>query len=146
MFSIKKCGEESCQFCKPPRLPLDVFERLKVFPDLVKKVGSDRYEDFTDVYGKSTTEKDRPSFSLPQKSTKEKPKKTFRMTAETVCSIMICGECLKPRCFDSARKLSRSEQIELHHCKEDYMYTCGGTVIPDNHNLASLCSPEIIQN
>ena len=142
-FSIKKCGAEDCQFCKPPRLPLDVLQ-LKVFPDPVKKVGSDKYEDFSAVYGKSTAENDRPSFS--HKKTKEKPKKPFRMTAETVCSIIICGECLKPRCFYSARKLSRSEQTELNHCKEEYIYTCGGTVIPESHNLFSLCSPEIIQD
>lgn len=144
VFSIKKCGEPSCQLCKPPRLPLDVFKKLKAFPDPMKKVGSDRYEDFNDIYGKPTTEKYLPSVS--QQKLKEKPKKPFRMTAETVCSIMICGECLKPRCFYSSRKLSRSEQIELHQCKEDYLYTCGGTVIPDDHSLFSVCSSEIIQN
>ena len=78
---VKKCGKEGCHFCKPPRLPLDIFENLKVFPDPVKKTGSDRYEDFSDVYGKTTTEKDRPSLSQAKKS-KEKPKKPFRITAE----------------------------------------------------------------
>ena len=78
---------------------MDVFERLKVFPDPVKKVGSDSYEDFSDVYGKATFEKDRPSL-LPQKTsdkTKEKPKKPYRMTAETVYDVLVCGKCLKPR-------------------------------------------------
>ena len=141
VFSIKKCGKEGCRFCKPPRLPLDIFENLKVFPDPVKKTGSDRYEDFSDVYGKTTTEKDRPSLSQAKKS-KEKPKRPFRMTAETVCDVLVCGECLKPRCLYSKRKLSRSELAELNHCKEDYVYTCGGTIFPENHNLFSLCCPE----
>ena len=95
VFSIKKCGEDGFQFCKPPRLPFDVFKQLKVFPDPVKKVGSGKYEDFSDVYGNSTTEKDRPSFSQPKKANEKKPTKPFRMSAETVCDILICGECLK---------------------------------------------------
>jgi hypothetical protein len=114
-FSIKKCGKGDCQFCKPPRLPQDVFERLSVFPDSVKKVGSDH------VFGKSTTEKDRPSLSgSAKKKSAGKPSKPFRMTSETVCDVLVCGDCLKPRCLYSQRKLIQSEQIQLVQCKEDY--------------------------
>ena len=125
---IKKCGGQECQFCKPPRLPPDVFEKLNVFPDPIKKADSDSYEDFCDIFGKTTSEKDRPSLSQSRKkkSKENKPTKPFRMTCETVYGVLICGDCLKPRCLYSKRKLIRSEQIELTHCKEEYMYTCGG--------------------
>ena len=35
MFCIKKCGEQECQICKPPRLPHDVFDEIKNLPDPV---------------------------------------------------------------------------------------------------------------
>lgn len=29
---IKKCGDPSCTLCKPPRLPMEIFRTLAVFP------------------------------------------------------------------------------------------------------------------
>ena len=58
---MRRKGESLLQIL---RLSLDVFERLKVFRYPVKKVGSDSCEDFSDVYGKVTSEKDRPSLLL----------------------------------------------------------------------------------
>ncbi len=143
-LQLRNAEKKVASFAKKPRLPMDVFERLKIFPDPIKKVASDSYEDFSDVYGKLTTEKDRPS--LAKNIHKEKPTKPFRMTAETVCDVVVCGYCLKPRCVYSKRKLNQSEKIEFHRCKEDYMYTCGGTMLPENSDLFSICCPEILQS
>ena len=33
LYQIKKCGKSECGFCKPVRLPLDVFESLNFIPD-----------------------------------------------------------------------------------------------------------------
>lgn len=140
-FCIKKCGMEGCRFCKPPMLPLDIFQKLKTFPDPIKSPSSDSFRDFADVYGKTTSEKDRPSL-LQQK---EKPKKPFRMSAETVCDVLVCGDCLKPRCLYAKRKLSRSEHAEVQRCKEEYFYSCGGTIFPETSELAPLCCPELVQ-
>ena len=46
----------------------------------------------------------------------------------------------------SKKKLSRMEQIKLYHCKEDYVYTCGGTIFPDSHDLFSVCCPELLES
>lgn len=110
-FCIKKCGMEGCGICQPPRLPQEEFEKLSFFPDPTKKLGSDSYLEFKEVWGKSTTEKDRPSIST--KKGKEKPKKPFLMTAETVCDLIVCGECLKPRCVNSIGKLTKNEYAVL---------------------------------
>ncbi len=91
-----------------------MFNQLNFFPDPEKKPASD---EFASCWGKSTSEKDRPSLaskkSTPAKST-AKVAKPFRMTAETACDMVVCGECLKPRCMYSKRKLTKFiEQIRL---------------------------------
>ena len=91
------------------------------------------------------SEKDRPSlyFSKKAKEVKEKPEKPFRLTAETVCSIVYCSECLKPRCVYLSRKLTNVEQAELQHHK-DYLYSCGGTVIPESSRIVALSCTEFL--
>ncbi len=61
-FSIKKCGEDSCAICKPVRMPKEEFEKLKHLPDPM--IGeNEHYKPFEEVFGTTTTEKDRPSLS-----------------------------------------------------------------------------------
>lgn len=95
-FCIKKCGVQGCKICKPPRLPSIVCAKLSFFPDPLKKSASDSYQDFSDIWGKNTSKKDRPSLASSKKG-KEKVKILFRMSAETVCDILICDVCLKSR-------------------------------------------------
>ena len=142
IFCIKKCGVVGCKICKSPRLPPDVFEKLSLFPDPMKKTASESYKDFTEVWGKTTSESDRPSLSL--KKSKEKSAKPFRMTAETVCDVIVCGECLKPRCVYSKKKLSKNEHSQLQILKQDYFYCCGGTIFPENSDIKSLCCIELL--
>ena len=49
-------------------------------------------------------------------------------------------------CLYSKRKLTQSDLIELNHCKESYVYTCGGTIFPESHSLFSECSPEFLHS
>ena len=104
-FCIKKCGKEDCDICESPRLPQTEFSRLNFFPDPMKKPASDSYLSFEDVWGKETSKKDRPSCTPPKKP-KEKPKKPFRMTAETVSDYVVC---LKPRCVYSSKRLTHAQ-------------------------------------
>ena len=67
MFSIKKCGAAGYTICKPPRFPRDIFDTICHLPDPVK---DDVYKPFSDLYGITTTEKDRPS-SLQSSAKKE---------------------------------------------------------------------------
>ena len=69
-LSLKKCGEASCSTCQPITLPEEEAKRLFHFPDPLLRKNSDHFQDFASVYGKPTTEKDRPSlksgFRQPQ--------------------------------------------------------------------------------
>ncbi len=134
--------------CKPPRLPCDVFDKLNFFPDPERKPASNSYNEFESSWGKSTSEKDRPSLAsrklTPTKST-AKVSKSFHMTAETVCDVLVCGECLKPRCVYSKRKLTKDEFNKLAIYKENFLYCCGGSIFPEeDEDINLLCAHEIL--
>ena len=132
-----------CTVRESPRLPQTEFSRLNFFPDPMKKPASDSYLSFEEVWGKETSEKDRPSCTPPKKP-KEKPKKPFRMTAETVCDYVVCMECLKPRCVYSSKRLTHAQYAQLQCYKEEFLYSCGGSIIPEESSLATLCCTELI--
>ena len=71
MFSIKKCKTSSC-VCKPPRLPVDVFDSFFHLPDPIPD--GEHYKDFKSLYGKvETTEEHRPSLKeVENKSSSDK--------------------------------------------------------------------------
>ena len=59
VFSVKKCGKTDCSICSVPRLPSEIFKQLHHLPDPV--ADGEHYKPFEEMYGTSTTEKDRPS-------------------------------------------------------------------------------------
>ena len=59
-FEIKKCGEAACEICTPVRMPSEDFYKIKAFPDPVFNKDTGHYKGFTEVYGKETSEDDRP--------------------------------------------------------------------------------------
>ncbi len=74
-----------------------------------------------------------------------KVSKSFRMTAETVCDVLVCGECLKPRCVYSKRKLTKDEFNKLAIYKENFLYCCGGSIFPEeDEDINLLCAHEIL--
>lgn len=71
-FGILKCGKESCDLCKPVRLPQDVFVQLKHLPFPVP--GKDgHYLPFSDVFGAETSEEHRPSLKQQKSRSKSLP-------------------------------------------------------------------------
>ena len=60
IFSASRRVVELIVLSKSPRLPQEVFSHR--FPDPVTKHNSETYQDFHDVWGTATTERDRPSF------------------------------------------------------------------------------------
>ena len=59
MFSVMKWSDISCLVCKPPRLPVDVFQPLHHILDPVPN--GDDYKDFAALYGTETSEQHKPS-------------------------------------------------------------------------------------
>lgn len=65
VFGVKKCGQDDCSICLPPRLPKEVFDQFQHLPDPV--ADGEHYKSFEDVYGCMTTEKDCPSLKTSGK-------------------------------------------------------------------------------
>ena len=61
MFSVKKSKTSSC-VCKPPRLPVDVFDLLFHLPDPIPD--GEHYKDFKSLYGKVETTEEHRLFSI----------------------------------------------------------------------------------
>ena len=59
---------------------------------------------------------------------------------------MTCGEYLKPRCVYSARALRKQQLRLLEEYSYDHFYVCGGSIIPEESELFSLCAFEIGMN
>ena len=108
MFSIKKCNDNECSVCKPPRLP-----------------DGDKYKDFEEVYGSQTSEKHRPSLSSPGAKTHGMPFPPSAQYAKNVKVVLQCGECLKWRVLYSKYSLKKDQREELEQLIEDLDYTCG---------------------
>lgn len=61
-FCIEKCGNDSCKICFPVRMDATLFSALRFLPDPVFDEDG-HYLPFSDAYGKTTTEKYRPSLN-----------------------------------------------------------------------------------
>ena len=81
-FDILKCGVESCNICKPVRLPREVFNHLSHLPHPMP--GEDgHYLAFSHIFGKPISEKHRPSLC----SKKSKSKYLSLCPTCEICSI-----------------------------------------------------------
>ena len=135
-FAIRKCGKSDCTMCRPPRFSTDVFEQLHHFPDPVPDQDSDSYQSLDKIYGTKTSEMFQPSLI------NKKPSAPFRLSGETVRNIVICGECLKPRCVYAQRMLSKEQTAALEEFKEENIFVCGSTFIPPETDFSVTCFVE----
>lgn len=93
-FQIKKFSDPLC--CPPLRCPQAVFDSLHWLPDPMLDEDKAHYRVFQDVYGKTTSETDRPSFQQ-SKQRDEHPSTYY--TASKVRATVQCVACDKPRCI-----------------------------------------------
>ena len=125
-FGVKKCGQASCNICKPVRLPSDIFKTLHFLPQPQAK--GDHYVSFDELYGVPTTEKDRPSLKNVQcKGAHGIPFSPNNQTARNVSECVMCGECLRPRVLHSKHKISFKDQKVLLQTLEDILFSCGAS-------------------
>ena len=101
---------EDCWFCnlQPPRLPEELYEELHFLPDPVLDPVSHQYKVFSEIYGTTTTEDDRPSLA----------------------TALACVECNKPRCVYSPSLLTPAQKTALVRLKgpEESTFTCGSPI------------------
>ena len=138
-FAIKKCGDVTCKICGPPTLPAEAFQQLHPFPDPeVSPSNKEHYRSFADSWGRTTSEKDRPSFSQSSdRSTCQLEGVDFALTREKVRDFVHCEECLKPRCIFSNRALTHQQEVQVGNAKADYSFVCGSKLLPADHDLAT---------
>ena len=78
------------------------------------------------MYGKETTEKDRPTLqSSAEKGSHGMPFKPSGQFARNVGEILHCTECNKPRVMYAARKVHFHDQRKLETVLEGVIYTFG---------------------
>lgn len=70
-FSIKKCAEDPCEYCKlhPSRMTPDSFASIHHLPDPMPAADAAHYKSFQDVFGTVTSEEHRPSMAAAGKAT-----------------------------------------------------------------------------
>ena len=136
MFSIKKCGATDCTICKPPCLPKEIFDIIHHLPDPVRD--GDVYKKISNVYGTSTSEKDRPTLqSSAEKSNSGIPFNPSAQFARNIARVLHCTECDKPRVLYSSHKLLSQDGKVLDFTLSNVLYSCGTELkdyIPDEIN------------
>ena len=119
-FEIRKCGQVACGW----RLPREVFEQSKPFPDPMPGV-DDHYLPFAEVYGSDTTEVHRPS---AKKKSAKKSTLPFHGKLQHVknAHMMIeCEECGLWRLVYALQKLNQSQRISLEKSLSGMSFSCG---------------------
>ena len=91
-FCITKCGKISCEICKPPRLPVDVFQVIKFLPDPVPD-SDGHYKPFDTVYGTNTSEEHCPSLQKYPSQSKTLPFVASIQHAHNTNLMLQCQEC-----------------------------------------------------
>ena len=104
-ISPKKCGETTCSTCQPFTLPEEEAKVLHHLQDpMLQHSNADHFQAFSSVYGKPTTEKDRPSLkagAAADRTAADKP--PFTLKAERVRktiharSVIVYGACTPSR-------------------------------------------------
>ena len=143
-FCIKKCGKSDCRICKPPRLPSDVLEDVKFLPD-PEPNDDGHYKPFDTVYGKTTSEKHRPTLQKRPGRLKTLPFVASVQHARNTNMMIQCEECEMWRLVYSKCKLTAAERLQLDNALSYYTYTCGATLsdLDFNGRLADVCIRDV---
>ena len=126
MFSVKKYGEGSCNVCKEPRLPADVFSTLSHLPDPIPN--GEHYKDFDSVYGTTTTEENLPSLSEKSKKGHGMTYSPAAQTAKNANLVIQCDSCGKWRVLYAERKLQNAVRERVTSELEQLSYSCGSLI------------------
>ena len=125
-FDILKCGNTTCELCKPVRLPSDIFSKLIHLPFPVPSADG-HYQPFIEAYNKpSSSEEHRPSASAkrPRKSV---PIPTSVQHAKNTNLMVQCEECAMWRLVYAEKKLSVQLRKRLEKKLHFYTFSCGAT-------------------
>lgn len=139
LFQVKKCGEESCFHCGAH--PIRLTEQLKdihFVPLPVLDSSKNHYKKFGEIYGQLPSEVDRPSLTFATSEAKACDKENRKLlVASKVRAVLVCVECMKPRCVYAAGALTPDEKRCLKPLINSRVYSCGCELFPPEHPLHS---------
>ena len=123
---MKKCGQDDCTICKPPRLPQEAFNDLHMLPDPVP--GDDgHYQPFERVYGTATSEEHRPSLLKRSKKHKTLPFIASIQHVKNTNLMIQCEECGMWRLVYAKKKLTAHWRRELEKMFQTFDFSCGAS-------------------
>ena len=91
-FCIKKCGDSTCDICKPARLPPEIFSQIHHLPDPMP-ASDGHYKPFSEVYGTLTTKTHHPSSTKPTGKAKILPFVASIQHVRNMSLMVQCEEC-----------------------------------------------------
>ena len=72
----------------------------------------EHYLGFEDVFGKPISTADQPSLvAVPSEEQKQTDRDRSPLVATKVRSVIVCGECSKPRCIYANSNLTKQQEI-----------------------------------
>jgi hypothetical protein len=141
-FMFRKCKDASCGFCRPIRMPTDVFDELYWLP--LPKLGVDKehYCNFQTMYKEQPTEDDLPSAKKKPKKTKrgainqkEAVRQRVKISGQNARSVITCAECGKPRVVYANNQLSSDQLDRLDSIVEGMIFICGAELADPESGL-----------
>ena len=139
LFQIKKCTEESCFHCGAHPICLsEMFQDIHFVPLPLLDASKNHYKKFEEMYGQLPSEADRPSITSATSEAKAIDKENKKLLiASKVRAVIVCVECMKPRCVYAAGALTLDEKKCLKPLLCGRMYSCGCELFPPDHPLHS---------
>ena len=134
-FQVKKCTSLDCSYCQGNPTQTPDFEQIHFLPDPEPTPDKLHYLPFSQMYGRKTTDRHRPSLQLDSLEKESDKEHRVLLVAARVRDFLRCCECSKPRCVYSASKFSFDERVQVQWIKDEGMYTCGISLFPDSHSL-----------
>ena len=100
---------------------------------LLIAVDKDHYANFQTAYRSGTTEQYRPTLMTTMANSERVPSSIFTNTR--VREFIQCFQCGKMRCLYSERALSAEDKIACQIAIDDWDYSCGSPLVPEDNIL-----------
>jgi len=126
--------DPNCYYCAQHPIVMDSeeFRSISFLPLPILDNTKEHFSLFCEVYGKSLSDKDRPSrglFTNPEAKEHDKNNKALLVNSKVRC-VITCQECRKPRCVFAAKKLDILAKKRIDDIADSKMYTCGSSLFP----------------
>ncbi|CAB4426708.1 unnamed protein product [Rhizophagus irregularis] len=115
-----QCNQPTCEVCYPIRMPIDIFQNLYFLPDPVpSQDNSDHYEQFANLYGKTTTEQFCPSLINEKFKTELVPSNI--LISAKIRDYIRCNSCRKTQClYSNSQLLTEQQKQDLNSVIQAY--------------------------